>query len=274
MDIGGGARRQEHGRTADVAGVAPAAGGDALLDLAVARLVGLQRGGVVGGDIARRDGVHIDAPGRPFVCEQLGEAGDAALRRGVARHADAALEGEERGDVDDLARALGQHVATGRLAEEEGGLEVGVDHRVPILLGKVDAVGAADDAGIIDEDVEAAELLQRLVDHALHRFDGGEVGGDDLRLAAERADLLHRFLGGRAADGGDVGAGGGERQRDRLADAGIGAGDDRGLAGKIKGGGHAGRAFLIGMLGQSYSAAGAKVTYIPVMWNEVLPCGG
>ena len=81
MDIGGGARCQEHGRAANVVGVAPAAGGDALLDLAVARFVGLQRGSVVGGDIARRDGVYIDAPGRPFVCEQLGEAGDAALRR-------------------------------------------------------------------------------------------------------------------------------------------------------------------------------------------------
>ena len=37
-------------------------------------------------------------------------------------------------------------------------LEVGVDHRVPIRLAEIDRVGAADDAGIVDQDVEPAEL--------------------------------------------------------------------------------------------------------------------
>ena len=40
-------------------------------------LVGLQRRGVVGRDIARRDGVDVDALGRPFVGQQLSQAADA-----------------------------------------------------------------------------------------------------------------------------------------------------------------------------------------------------
>ena len=37
-------------------------------------------------------------------------------------------------------------------------LQIGVDHRVPVLLAEIDRVGAADDAGIVDQDVEPAEL--------------------------------------------------------------------------------------------------------------------
>ena len=34
------------------------------------------------------------------------------------------------------------------------GLEIDVHHVVPILLGEVDGIGAADDAGIVDQDVD------------------------------------------------------------------------------------------------------------------------
>ena len=86
--------------------MAPAAGGDAFEDLAVAGLVGLEGFGVGGGEVAGSDGVDLDALGRPLVGEGLGELGDSALAGGVGGDADAALEAEERGDVDDLAGCL------------------------------------------------------------------------------------------------------------------------------------------------------------------------
>jgi hypothetical protein len=150
---------------ADIRRGAPPSGGDALEDLPVARFVGLQRRGVVGGDVARRDRVDVDAFGRPLVGEQPCQPCDPALGSGIARHADPALEAQQRGDVDDLAAALCEHVPPGRLAQEEQALEVGVDHRVPVGLGELDRIGAADDAGVVDEDVEAAELGERAVDH-------------------------------------------------------------------------------------------------------------
>ena len=53
----------------------------------------------------------------PLVRQQAREARDAALAGGVGRDADAALERQHRGDVDDLAAApLGQHSAAPRPA--------------------------------------------------------------------------------------------------------------------------------------------------------------
>src|SRR5690606_32482207 len=122
---------------------------DALKDAVVALGVLAQGGGVVGGDIAGGDGVDVDAPMGPFAGEQAGDAGQPAFGGRVGRHANAALEGQHRGDVDDLAGAIGQHAPRGCLREEEGCLEIEVHHRVPILFGEVDGVGTADGAGIV-----------------------------------------------------------------------------------------------------------------------------
>ncbi len=67
-------RGEEDGGAGDVVGLAPAAGGDALEDRPVAGRVGAQGLGVVGLDVARRDGVHVDALRRPFVGEELRQA--------------------------------------------------------------------------------------------------------------------------------------------------------------------------------------------------------
>src|SRR3546814_3962674 len=69
-------------------------------DLTVARFVRLQRRGVVRRDIARRDRIDLHPLRRPFVGEQLGQAAHPRFRRGIARHADTALKGQHRGDVD------------------------------------------------------------------------------------------------------------------------------------------------------------------------------
>ena len=65
MDVVRGGRGEEDGGAGDVGGLAPAAGGDAVEDRLVAVGVGAQGLGVVGLDVARRDGVDVDAASPP-----------------------------------------------------------------------------------------------------------------------------------------------------------------------------------------------------------------
>src|SRR3546814_13013733 len=104
LDIIRRPRREKDRRAADIGGVAPASRRDTLDDLTVARLVALQRGGVVRRDIAGRDRIDLNALRRPFVGEQPGQAADPRFRRGIARYAAAAPKGPHRGEVDDPAR--------------------------------------------------------------------------------------------------------------------------------------------------------------------------
>jgi hypothetical protein len=61
-------------------------------DLLRCRIVPEQGFGVVGRDIARRDGVDVDPLGGPLVGKQPGYPRDAVLRRGIGWHPYAALE--------------------------------------------------------------------------------------------------------------------------------------------------------------------------------------
>ncbi|VXD01966.1 hypothetical protein SPHINGOAX6_71207 [Sphingomonas sp. AX6] len=127
------------------------------------------------------------------------------------------------------------HFLRGCLAEEEHGFEVGIDHRVPVFLGKLDRIGAADDPGIVDQDVDPAKLVHSLVHNPVHRLNGGQVSRDDLRPASERAHLVGGLGRRRAADQRDIRARLCECQRDALADAGVRTGDDRNAACEIEG---------------------------------------
>ena len=89
---------------------------------------------------------------------------------------------------------------------------------------------------VVHEDVQHAVLLEEGGGEGLDGVDVAEVQGDDLgaRLGALR-DQLHRgagALGGSARED-DVRAGVGEHLGRLQADAGVGAGDDRHLAGEV-----------------------------------------
>ena len=83
---------------------------------------------------------------------------DAALRHRIGHRV---RDGEDRvdgGHVDDgAAPSLSDHLLGGGLADQERRLEVHPLHLVEHVLGKVDEVADVDDAGIVDQDVEAAE---------------------------------------------------------------------------------------------------------------------
>ncbi len=120
----------------------------------------------------------------------------------------------------------------------EVALEVDPDDGVPLLLGGVHQHPVADEPGVVDQDVETAEGVDRLLHHRRGLLEVGDVGAVGDGLAAERLDLgddLVRDLGGRALAGArgaevvddDLGALAGELERVRAADAPAGAGDDR-----------------------------------------------
>ena len=58
-----------------------------------------------------------------------------------------------------------------------------------------DAPAAASAAGVVDQNVDAAEGGQGLLDHALHRGLAGDVGGNADGLTPQLADFIHHRVG-------------------------------------------------------------------------------
>ena len=81
-------------------------------------------------------------------------------------------------------------------------------------------------AGVVDEDVDAAEVLERLADHRCDLVVVADVDGKGERAGADRFDLCGGFFQwlGTASGDDDVGAGAGEIERGGAADAGAAAG--------------------------------------------------
>jgi len=72
--------------------------------------------------------------------------------------------------------------------------EVDGDDRVPLFLGHVHEHPVAEDPGVVDEDVEAAELVERLLHEPLRAGEVGDVLAVRRRFAAGGADLLDDLL--------------------------------------------------------------------------------
>ena len=119
-----------------------------------------------------------------------------------------------RGDVDDVAIPLRDHVRQDGLRHEKRAGEIGVEHQMPIALRTVDNLAADAEPGVVDEDVDAAEAFL-YVGHQPH----------DIGLFPNVA-CRSRAPGG----GGDVHAFSREGVRDGFADATAAAGHDGGLA--------------------------------------------
>ncbi len=99
--------------------------------------------------------------------------------------------GGEPADVDDGAAAAGDHVGNGRARAQEGAAEDDAHDLVPVLdrqLGEGDLVAVG---GVVDEDVEPAEVGDDGVDHALY---GGLLGNVRQMHHGAAAPILD-FLG-------------------------------------------------------------------------------
>lgn len=133
--------RQIHRRSLKVLGRPPSARGNSRADACQPLRVIQQRRVHVRLNVSRRNGVDRDALGRPLIGKRLCHLTHGALGRGVGGDCEAALEGEQRGEVDDAAATAGdggdgegEHLAAKVAAEREDGVEVDLDDLISEIL--------------------------------------------------------------------------------------------------------------------------------------------
>jgi hypothetical protein len=124
-------------------------------------------------------------------------------------------------------RGGGEEVGEGGMCGVDQPLEVEVDHPVPLLGGGVLDRPEQHLAGVVDDDVEAAQLVDGAVDGGDCLLLVGDVGLDRQGGVTVTTDLAGQTLEAFQSAGrdGDLGALGGQCSRGRLADAAAGARD-------------------------------------------------
>src|SRR5579884_213446 len=168
---------------------------------------------------------------RPLEGELLRQERDAALAGAVRRPVLERHDAHRGGEVDDGPAAGAHHDPRGGLRAKEEPLEVGVEDLVPLLLGHLER-GAPDvDAGVVDENVDAAELRGGGGHRPPDRRDIADVQLDGETVPACFLDLAADSVQGAEHPPGDdeIGARPGEARGDAAAQAAPGARDDRHL---------------------------------------------
>jgi hypothetical protein len=162
--------------------------------------------------VPRADGVDADR-GRPLQGERLGEGHESRLGGvvvGVIAVADQCVGGCR---VEDHAAAAQEHAARGRLGYPEGAAQVGGDDLLPLVGGDVDCRAADAHAGVVDQHVQVADLLERGVDlGAVAHVAGDDAGSGASRQDDDIAALIAHALCRRGAD-----TAGATRDHDSLA---------------------------------------------------------
>ncbi|MNC32070.1 hypothetical protein D3C75_804120 [compost metagenome] len=179
---------------------------------------------------ARADGVAGDIASRCFQPHHLGQADHAVLGRHIGGFADGADQPVHRGDIDDSPPVTLTHARQRQARAMEYGRQVQGDDLVPAfwreLLNRCHML----DTGVVDQDVDAAELA---LGQGEQRFDLGHV-----RQVGRVMDCLHPVPGDLGQRRGwvaeavehDVGACAGQHLGNAQADAAGGTGDECGLA--------------------------------------------
>ena len=120
----------------------------------------------------------------------------------------------------------------GGLGDPEHGIEVGLERPIERLVGNVeDRLLAALSRGVVDQNVQPAQFLHRLLDHRTTEGLIADVTGQRHCLASGVADQRHdclciRLLVRQVTDG-DIGAFAGKGDRCGTPDSRVSAGDQR-----------------------------------------------
>ena len=185
----------------------------------------------------RGDGVGLDVVLGPLLGQDPGEADQAHLGGAVVGLAEVAQNAGVRGGVEDPAVALLAHLDPRRAGHVERPPQVDVDDGVEQLRRHVVERLVAQDAGVVDDDVDPSEGVDGRLDDGLATLGRGHAAGVGDRDAAEVVDLLGGGLGrplaaalaaDRRAQVVDDDLGAARRQQERVlaAEAPAGAGDD------------------------------------------------
>src|SRR5690348_3246414 len=183
----------------------------------------------LGRDVSRSDGIHENVTRCQLLRHALGEADQSGLRGRVVRLALVPGESHHAGDVDDAPPAAFDHAPGRELREQKRGLEVRVQHGVPVLGADPEQQVVLRDAGVVHEHVDGTEVLLDALDQRLDLGLVGDVAGISLCSAAQSGRRRFRLGPVPAADR-DLRARGDKGFGDRVADAAGPAGDEYDLA--------------------------------------------
>ena len=121
-----------------------------------------------GGRVARRQRIDRHARAPQIRSHAACHGRERALGRDIGHQVGPGHVVHDRAHLDDATSALRHHGAGGTLRDVEAGVEVGVDHPLP-LVGLQLQEGLADDhCCVIDQHVDAAEALLGLVESRVH----------------------------------------------------------------------------------------------------------
>jgi hypothetical protein len=158
---------------------------------------------------------------KPGATALQGEAEHGVLAGGVGRQVRPAGVGDIGAEIDDPAPAALGHALREGLAEQVHGGDVHVVHGPPLVEpGGLQAAPAADGA-VVDQDVHGDAARQQALSGARDGGGVAEVEGADAGRPAGRGDLAGdvQELGLVAGGQDQLGAGGGEAERDGAAEA-------------------------------------------------------
>ncbi len=113
-----------------------------------------------------------------FASHRFGHADQAGFRGHVVGLAEVAVEPYYRRGIDDASVAGFKHVVQYGLAAVERARKIDVDHVLPLFDGHFLERAVVGDAGIVDQDVDLAELV------------GDALGRSGYRLEIARIDLV------------------------------------------------------------------------------------
>ena len=145
--------------------------------------------GVGGFDEAERHEVGRYAVAPKFLGQRFGQGDRATPRGGRDRQAGFAHARGVAGQVDDAATALAHHVRRHRVTAVNDAIEPDVDLRLPLGRCRVEETLALYQPGVVDQDVDAPEVFDDGIDHAVDRVAIGNVGLVGRRLSTALADV-------------------------------------------------------------------------------------
>jgi hypothetical protein len=137
-------------------------------------------------------------------------------------------------------KVLGYQIRAGGLGEQHHALEVGIHYPVVVVLGRLDERFGQLHTGVVDEDVQPAEVGRRSRYDLRRNCGMCRIAGDGQCSPAGFAHHPRRLLDLLEAPGGDanIGPGLGQVECNGPADAPPSAGDDRDPATQVDVNGH------------------------------------
>jgi drug/metabolite transporter (DMT)-like permease len=148
-----------------------------------------------GCDITRPERVDVDVLLAELGGERLGQNLQAAFGSAISRAVRKRADAGNRGDVDHLAAAFFLKFRQHGFDAEERAAKIEVELLVPNSLRGFRNRHGAEHAGIVDQDVDGAEMLDHFGDHVLDLRHFRTISLDRFGVAAGAANPLHH--GGR-----------------------------------------------------------------------------